>query len=54
MEKFGGYKTEVKERIERRGRLALKKKAEWRRHLEIYRRLTDEIGMQTYFCGPID
>ena len=35
MEKFGGYKTEVKERIEIRERLALRNKVMEEEHLEI-------------------
>ena len=36
IEKFAGYKTEVKERIEIRERLALKNKVKEEEHLEIY------------------
>ena len=38
-EKFGKYKAQVEERIERRGRLALRNKVESEKHLEIYGRL---------------
>ena len=53
MEKFGGYKTELKARIERRERLALKK-LEGEEHLEIYGRVRKEIEMKNYFHGPMD
>ena len=36
MEKFGGYKTYVEERIGRRERLALQKKAEEEEQVEIF------------------
>ena len=35
-EKFGGYKTQVKERIEKRERLALRNKVKEEKSLEIY------------------
>ena len=36
IEKFGGYKTELKERIEERERLALRNKVNEEKHLDIY------------------
>ena len=54
IEKFSGYKTEVKERIERRERLALRKKVEGEEHLEIYGGLREGIGMKRYLHGPMD
>ena len=36
VEKSGGYKTEVKERIELRERLALRNKVKEEEHLELY------------------
>ena len=54
MEKFWGYKTEVKERIEIREIAALKKTGEGEEHLDIYRRLRKETGMKTRFYGPMD
>ena len=54
MEKIGGYKTEVKERMGRRERLALKKSVEGEDHLEIYGRLRQETGTKTYLHGPMD
>ena len=46
MKKFGGYKTEVKERIEIRERLALRNKVKKEEHLEIFAGLREEIGMK--------
>ena len=54
IEKFGGYKTEVKERIETRERLALRNKVKEEGHLRDIRRLREEIGMKTYLHGPMD
>ena len=54
IEKFGVYKTEVKERIESRERLALRKKMEGEEHLEIYGGLREGIGMKKYLHGPMD
>ena len=54
VEKFGGYKTEVKQRIEERERLALRNKVKEEKHLEIYRGLRADIGMKTYLHGPLD
>ena len=54
IEKFGGYKTEVKGRIEERERLALRNKAEAEKHLEIYGGLREDIGMKMYLHGPMD
>ena len=53
-EKFAGYKTEVKEKIEIREWLALRKKVKGKEHLKIYGGLREEIGVKTYFHGPID
>ena len=54
MDKFGGHRTEVKERIDIRERLALRNKVKEEEHLEIYGGLREEIGMKTYLHGPID
>ena len=54
IEKFGGYKTEVKERIETRERLALRNKVKEEEHLEIYGGFREETGMKTYLHGPMD
>ena len=54
IEKFGGYKTEVKQRIEERERLALRNNVKGEKHLEIYGGLREDIGMKTYLHGPID
>ena len=54
IEKFAGYKTEVKERIEIRERLALRNKVKEGEHLEIYGGLREEIGMKTHLRGPMD
>ena len=53
-DKFGGYKTEVKEKIEMRERLSLRTKVKEEEHLEIYGRLREEIGMKTCFHGQLD
>ena len=54
MEKFGGYKTEVKEIIEVRKRLALRNKVKEEKHLDIHGELREDIGMKTYLHGPMD
>ena len=54
IEKFAGYKTEVKEKIEMRGRLALRSKVKEEEDLEVYGGLREEIGMKTYLHGPMD
>ena len=53
-ENFGVYKTEAKERIERRERLpALRNREIQEEHIEIYGGLKEEIGMQTNLHGPL-
>ena len=54
MEKFGGYKTEVKEILEKSERQALKNKVKEEKHLKIYRGLREDIGMKTYLHRPMD
>ena len=54
IEKFAGYKTEVKERIEIRERLALRNKVKEEEHLKVYGGLREEIGMKTCLHGPMD
>lgn len=54
MRKFGGYKTEVKERVERRGRPTLKNELEREEHFEIFGRLIEKIGLNTYLHDPMD
>ena len=54
IEKFVGYNTEVKEKIEIRERLALRNKVKEAEHLEIYWGLREEIRMKTYLHGPMD
>ena len=54
MEKFSGYKTEVKEILEERERLALRNKMKEEKHLEIYGGLREDIGMKAYLHGPMD
>ena len=49
-----GYKTEGKERIERRERLALRNKVIEKERLEIYGGLREELGMKTYLHGPMN
>ena len=52
--KFGKYKAELKERIERRERLALRNNMELGKDLMIYGGLRKVIGMKTYLHGPMD
>ena len=54
IEKFAGYKTEVKERPEIGEMLALRNKVKEEERLEIYGGLRDEMGMKTYLHGPMD
>ena len=54
IEKFAGCKTQVKEKIEIRERLALRNKVKEKEHLEIYWGLREEIRMNTYLHGPMD
>ena len=54
IEKFGGYKTEVKERIEEVEILELRNKVKEKKHSEMYRGLREDIGMKTYLHGPMD
>ena len=49
-----GYKTEMKERIEMRERLALRNKVKDEEHLAIYGGSREELGMKTYLHGPMD
>ena len=51
IEKFGGYKTEVNERIEERGRLALRNKVKEEEHLEINGRLREDWN-ENVFARP--
>ena len=46
--KFGRYKAEVEERIERRGSLALRNKVGSEKRLDIREGLREEIEMKTY------
>ena len=54
IEKFAGYKTEAKEKIEIRERLALRNKVKEEEQLEIYEVLREGIGMKTYLHCPMD
>ena len=54
IEKFAGHKTELKERVERRQRLALRTKVKEEGNLEIYGGLREEIGIKTCLHGPMD
>ena len=54
IDKFAGYKTEVKEKIYIRERLALRNKVKEEEHLRDLRGLREEIGMKTYLLGPMD
>ena len=48
IEKFTGYKREMKEKIETWKGLALRNNVKEEERLEIYGRLREEIGMKTY------
>ena len=52
LEKFGGYKTKVKERIEERERLAQRNDVKEEKHLEMYGGLREDLGMKTHLHGP--
>ena len=54
IEKFGGYKTEVKERKGERERQALRNKVKEETHLEIYGGLREDNLTKTYLHGPMD
>ena len=54
IDNFGGYETEVKERIEIREMLALRNKVKEEERLRDIRRLREEIGMKTSLHGPMD
>ena len=53
-ERFGRYKTEVEEKIERRERLSLRNKVKQEKHLWIYGGLTEGIGTKTHLHDPMD
>ena len=52
--KFGRYKTEAEERIERRGRRAIRNKVDSEKHLKIHGGLSEGMGMKTYLHDPMD
>ena len=53
--KFGEYKAEVEERMERKERLALRNKVESeKKHLKIHGGLREGMGMETYLHGLLD
>ena len=54
IEKFDGYKTEVKQIMEERERQALRNKVKEIKHVEIYGGLREDIGMKTYLHGPMN
>ena len=54
IDKFSGYKTEVKEIIEERERPVLRSKVKEQKHLDIYGGLREDVGMKTYLHGPMD
>ena len=54
IEKFAGYKTEIKEIIEIRERPALRNLVKEEEHLEIYGGLREEMGMKMYLHGSMD
>ena len=56
VEKFGGYKTEVKETIEIWEMLALRSKVKEEEHLRDLRGVKTgyAVGMKTYLRGPMD
>ena len=54
VQEFGGYKTEVRERIEERERQTLRNKVKEEKHLGICGGLREDSGMKTYLHGPTD
>ena len=52
MEKFGGYKTEVKERINGRERRALKNKVEWEEQFRGIREVARRDGKENVCTRP--
>ena len=52
--KFGKYKAKAGQRIEIRERLALRKKVESEKRLEIHGGIREGIGMKTYLHSPMD
>ena len=52
--KFGAYKREVKDRTNRRERLALRNKVKEEEHLEIFVGSREEVAMNMYLHGPMD
>ena len=54
IEKFGGYKTEIKEILKEREKHGPRNKAKEEKHLEIYGRLRENIGMRKFLHGPMD
>ena len=52
IEKFGGYKTEVKETIEERERLALRNKVKEEKHLGDIRRVDGRYWKENVFARP--
>ena len=53
VEKFSGYNTEAKEKIEQRERLALRNNVK-EKHSEVYGGLREDTGMKTCPHGPMD
>ena len=43
MERFGGYKTQAKARVEEKERLALRNRVKEEKHLDIYGGLREDI-----------
>ena len=54
IDKFGGYKTESKGKIEERERLALINKVKEETHLEIFGGLREDIVTKTHLHDPMD
>ena len=52
--KFGADKREVKDRTNRRERLALRNKVKEEEHLEIFVGSREEVAMNMYLHGPMD
>ena len=54
IEKFGVYKTDVREMIKGWERLPLRNQMKKEEYLEIYGGLREEMRMKTYLHGPMD
>ena len=54
IDEAAGYKTKVRDVIEKRGKEMLRCEVDEEEHLRIYGGVREEIGMKTYLHGPMD